>query len=303
MEAIRTPLKLRRPFKEAADTAGPVAFGMVEFMKLLEEIKSAHTQALDFIEEARQAGEESKKEHQKRIDSMGVSFDRAMEALVGRAKELSLINKGDKGDKPIAGVDFHIPKQVDEGALEKRILSKVPKVIPQVIDEDKIARRAARLVPKPSSPKVPTADEILEQFFTLVTTGKRKINVKHLEGFNEGLEQTMAPIRHLAAGFRGGGDTVAAGTNVTLTILPSGKVQINAAGGGGFTPLNSTETPNGVRTVFTFSAATAQPSYIISDNVWMKPVTKAGTVNWTWNAGTKQATMTIPPADDIEGIV
>lgn len=76
-----------------------------------------------------------------------------------------------------------------------------------------------------------------------------------------------------------------------------------AAAGGGFTTLTATETPNGTLKVFTFSGASAQPSFIISDNVMMQATTKAGTVNWTWSSGPKQATMTIAPIDDILGIV
>lgn len=76
----------------------------------------------------------------------------------------------------------------------------------------------------------------------------------------------------------------------------------NIGSGGGFTTLSPTETPNGSLTVFTFSAATSQPTFIVSDNAMMQAITKSGTVNWAWNNGAKQATMTIPPVDDIIGI-
>lgn len=82
----------------------------------------------------------------------------------------------------------------------------------------------------------------------------------------------------------------------------TGRLLVSATGGGGFTVLQPTETPNGSRTVFTFSTATSQPTFIVSDNAMTQAVTKSGTVNWTWNSGTLQATMTIPPNDDIVGI-
>jgi hypothetical protein len=88
----------------------------------------------------------------------------------------------------------------------------------------------------------------------------------------------------------------------TIALNPAGYIDI-VANGGGFTTIAATETPNGSTTVFTFSTAAAQPSYIVSDNVWLKPTSKAGTTNWTWNAGTKKATLTIPPTDDIWGVV
>lgn len=71
---------------------------------------------------------------------------------------------------------------------------------------------------------------------------------------------------------------------------------------GGLTEISATETPNGVITVFTFPSATAQPSFIISDNVMMKATTASGTVNWTWNSGTLQATLTIAPTNDIRAL-
>lgn len=92
-------------------------------------------------------------------------------------------------------------------------------------------------------------------------------------------------------------------TNLTATSNADGSVSVSATGGGGgFTTLAPTETPNGSLQVFTFPSATAKPTFIISDNAMMQATTKSGTVNWTWNAGLKQATMTIAPQDDIVAI-
>lgn len=93
-------------------------------------------------------------------------------------------------------------------------------------------------------------------------------------------------------------------TGATTTRSADGVVTVAiSGGGGGFSTLAATETPNGVKTVFTFSTATAQPSFLMVDNVWQKAVSKAGTVNWTWASGPKQATLSVPPNDDILGIV
>lgn len=104
-------------------------------------------------------------------------------------------------------------------------------------------------------------------------------------------------------------DGVTTVNNVT-TIDFSGATVLDGGGGtadviisgSGLTTLNSTETPNGVITVFTFPAASAQPTFIVSDNALNRATTKAGTVQWTWNGGAKQATMTIPPTDEIFAI-
>ncbi len=72
--------------------------------------------------------------------------------------------------------------------------------------------------------------------------------------------------------------------------------------GGSFTVIPATETPDMSNTIFTFPTATAQPSFIISDNALMRPVTASGDVNWTWNNVLKQATLSVPPNEDIVAI-
>lgn len=129
----------------------------------------------------------------------------------------------------------------------------------------------------PSKIIVPTVVELLAEF------RKSPIHYKDIQG-TPNLTDLPKLIEFLKlGGFRGGGGSGIAG--------------------GGFTSLFATETPNGVLTVFTFSTATVQPSFILSDNVMMRATTKSGTINWTWNAGLQQATLTIPPSDDILAII
>lgn len=271
-----------------AATPAPI-FDAQTFLKLFDEIKGMREQFAEAVG---------------RIDG-------AHEKVLARAQELETsfdnVKKGPKGSDGIDGVDAVVP-DVETIARAAAKYIPVPKngnpgKDAQPVNLKKLARAAAKhvvvptvLPPKETDPEV-IVGRILEHF----KEGKVKLNVAHLEG----LEQTLSPIRNLLArgGIRGGGDTVAAGTNVTITRLANGQVQISASSGAGFTALTATETPNGNITVFTFAAATAQPSYLVVDNVWMKAISKAGTVNWTWNSGTKQATLAIPPNDDIFGIV
>lgn len=212
--------------------------------------------------------------------------------------------------EPIAGVHFTSPKDAppaDEKAIEERVVSRIRQPVDgetPVIDYKKIAKLAVAFIPKPKDGITPNHDEIVEKVFEELHKGKRKLSVKHIGDFTDGLEQTMRPIRSMIAGFRGGGDVVTAGSNITITTDSNGKKVITGLSGAGFTPLTATETPDGSITVFTFALASTQPSFILADGVWKEPTDQDGvTVNWTWDAGTKKATLTIPPISGIKGIV
>ena len=72
-----------------------------------------------------------------------------------------------------------------------------------------------------------------------------------------------------------------------------------AGGGGGFTNLTATGTVDGANTAFTF---TQLPSYIVSDGVWLTELDNNSQNQWTWNAGTLTATLTVPPLNSIFGV-
>ena len=97
--------------------------------------------------------------------------------------------------------------------------------------------------------------------------------------------------------------TLNLGTNLTTVVNSDGSVTINASGGGGFTTLTPTQVPNGTITVFTFPTASAQPSLINRDGTLTPAVAQSGAVYWTWSAGLKQATMSLPPSDILLAVV
>lgn len=151
--------------------------------------------------------------------------------------------------------------------------------------------------------------------------GDERLDISAIKGF----EQTIEDIKNAkSVRIVGGGKTglntyvdgvkkgliqyvdFVAGSNMTISPqLVNGLLTLTFAstGGSGFTTLNATETPDSSITTFTFAGATAQPSFLIVDNVWMRATTALGTVNWTWNNGTKKATLTIPAVDEILAVV
>lgn len=93
-----------------------------------------------------------------------------------------------------------------------------------------------------------------------------------------------------SGGFRGGGDTIAAGTNVTITNV-NGVKTVNATGGGGSgyqAPLSG-----GLTGTNTWTSA---PNVIVVDGVPRQKTSTDGTVNWT---GTTTTVLTITPTFDL----
>lgn len=136
--------------------------------------------------------------------------------------------KGEKGDKGDKGDDGKSP-EIDTHAIAQEVLLKIK-------------------TPEDGKDAVIDIEELTENIHKALTS-KKKLKPTDLEGW----EQTIAPIRSLVAGFRGGGDTVTAGTNVTITTNANGQKVISSSGGAGATFYTETPTGaiNGINTAYT----------------------------------------------------
>jgi hypothetical protein len=234
-----------------------------------------------------------------------------VESLQQELERIQSIQKGDKGEQGEPG-DFVAgdPGEKGDPPSKQELLSLIKPLIPSPVpgpkgdegkpgknpDPTEVMRLVLTKLPLfKGTPETPEID--VAEIISAIT--KKKLSISSIEGLRELLSSLQGRVS--GAYLHGGGDTVKAGTNITLTRNADGTTTITAAGGGGFSTLTATETPNGSRTAFTFAAAVAQPTYLVVDNVWMKAVSKAGTVNWTW-AGTT-ATLSVPAQDDIFGVV
>ncbi len=237
------------------------------------------------------------KEHiQTILDSTQV-LKNTQNAVVDYAQRVKQGAPGKNADEEsiLKRLQAKIPPQVDTKELEASILAKVPK-----IDTQALTRQVLKQIPenKASLKIIQEKFEIdpmsvIEKIMELSRQGKFKLKKENIDG----LEQTMSAFQsQLGRGYlHGGGDTVKAGTNVTITIDSSGKKVINSTGGSGFTVLNTASTVNGSNQTFVFSTATAQPTFIVSDGIYFTALDSNGNTQWSWNAGTKTATLTIPP--------
>lgn len=221
-------------------------------------------------------------------------------------------NKGDKGNPGIRGLAIKGDKgNPGKDADPKVVAQIVREQIPHLKGEDgapgkdadpeQVARIVLGRIKPPKDGASPDADMLIDAIVHRITDGN-VLKPQHIAGLDE-LFKSAA--RKSGEGYvHGGGITrLTAGSNITITKLADGSYRITSTGGSGFSTLAATEAPNGNLKVFTFSTASAQPTYLVVDNVWMKAMSAGGTTNWTWNNGTKKATLTVSAQDDIWGVV
>lgn len=128
-----------------------------------------------------------------------------------------------------------IPK-IDEIQLTKSILSKIPVIVP--LDEDSLFKKFLKRIPinkSKASLKIiqetfqtdpmSVIDKILE-----LPEDKFKLKVSQVDGLKQTLDAFNAQIGRRGY-LHGGGDTVVAGTNITVTPNSNGTKTISASGG------------------------------------------------------------------------
>ena len=284
---IKTPRKFLPKLPNVPEVSKTVT-DLFEISKILSELSAVKNQFSEAIESAVNQIETAKKN--------SLIVDDLIQDVKDRLSQISVMKKGDKGDIGDTGN----AAVVDYDRIITTVLDKIPR--PKngedaVVDYQKVVREVlSRIhipVPKPGKPgndAVVDYERIFEVLASKIKEKKIKLSVGDIDGYQDA-ESVVR--RFLARGsIRGGGDTVEAGTNVTITTV-AGKKRISAAGGAGFTELTATGTINGTNTAFTF---TEQPDYVVADGVWYK----SGDA-WSWN-GSDTVTMTIPPAFSIFGV-
>lgn len=216
------------------------------------------------------------------------------------AEHISKVKQGDPGtpadeDAILERLKLHIPEPIDTKKLQKDILAQVPK-----IDTNKLTNQILKAIPQnKASLKIIqeqfTVDPltVVEKIMELAKQGKFKLKKENIDG----LEQTMEAFNsQLGRGYlHGGGDTVAAGTNITLTRNANGTTTISSTGGSGFTKLDTASTVDGSNQSFIFLTATAKPSLVVVDGIQLTALDNNGATQWSWNSGTKTVTLSTPP--------
>ena len=215
--------------------------------------------------------------------------------------------KGEKGDS-IKG-DSYILTELDKKEIAKKIDVPVVEKVIEIIKEQPIVTEITKII---NEIKEVAIFETPEQIVDKVNTSSTKVKKEVIEGIEQ-MEENINTIktRPISIGGRQGMQlytngtkrglvqtiNLIAGTGITLTYTRSygrNDVLIDATGSS-LTALPATGAINSVNTAFVF---TEKPTYIISDGAFYRENS-----GWTWNAGLLTATMTIPPNDDLYGLV
>lgn len=153
--------------------------------------------------------------------------------------------KGETGPAPVKGKDYFTKKEIDEiikyvqenvrpgpqGMMGPRGIGipGIPGATPVLgqdyftrSDQDKMLADVLSRIPKPKDNAVPKMEDIVNQ--AVDELKKKPIEFKDIKGTDRLIEFLKV------GGFRGGGDTVVAGNNVTITVNQNGQKVIASTG-------------------------------------------------------------------------
>lgn len=196
-----------------------------EFNALKETVAETMDTKVEEVEKVIETVKKTSEESEKKLNTKLSEFETK---AIGMIKDIQSIPKPQGKD----GKDGTDGKDADEKKIVETILSKIPKpneneLIKKIIS--KIPENKASL--KIIQEKFETDPMSIIEKIMALPEGKFKLKTSHIDG----LEQTMRAFQsQLGRGYlHGGGDTVVAGTNITITQNANGNKVISSTAGTG----------------------------------------------------------------------
>lgn len=180
--------------------------------------------------------------------------------------------KGKDGQTPIKGVDYWTKQ--DEEYLIVKILQHIRQ-------------------PKDGQDAVVDIPALVKAVIEEIRSGQ-SLAVGDIKGLRPEIDSYRNQLAMKQAGQHGGGTTVSAGTNITLTPLSNGTTRIDAAGGAGLSILSPVGAVDSANVTFVF---TDDPVVIVRDGSTLREG-----FGYSYNSGTNTATLDIPPSFDLYGL-
>lgn len=236
-----------------------LSYGVNEIIRVVSELNALKRDLETNIRESkslRDKNEELNRENEAIQKELYSRISEASKALL-QAKQ---IQKGDRGEQGEQGLD------ADEQRIIEEIFAKIrqpengkdaivdyDKIIAETVaffpDEKTLIKKILAKIPKPKDGLNAEFDSELFIGQILERLEAKKPEIKDIVGLQDALNN----LRQVKSYIHGGGDTVSAGSNITIAVVNGIKV-INASAGGGTSILETpTGTINGSNTSFTIT--------------------------------------------------
>ncbi len=227
-----------------------------DFQEFRDESKKEIDSTLEKVNNLADEASKNLADIQKISKNVDDKFDQLTNDLVNVLQEIKSQGlKGDKGDSP------------DEEAIEQRLLEKVPKLesILEEIDVVDIAEKASMLVDVPEI----EGEEIVPKLNNAKNLKDLSLSISNIKDWDKKWGDIKAEISRNKGGYHGGGfnNISSSGTIISTgldtlnftgaTVTQTGRtVTVAVTGGGGsFTPVAVTPTPDDTTLVYTADSA------------------------------------------------
>ena len=202
-----------------------------EFDQKVSEVDSVVENAAKQVDESKQDFLKVKKD----TESVLSTFKSSALAMIESIKKIPHIRGNDADEEAIISKILGELTRKDS-EIEERVMNSVLSAVPK-LDKKELLAEVLSSLPKNDfdideiSEKIKTDPMEIIKVILSLPVKDFQLTTKHIKG----LDDILVELRNRAAtsfssdksGMRGGGDTVVAGTNVTLTRLANGSVQIN----------------------------------------------------------------------------
>lgn len=224
-------------FKEMSGVSAMVG----EMIKLQEDVANTVDASLNDIDIALEDIQTTKEQVifdvDSKIEEVDVMINDFNEKATPILEELSQ-RQGIQGEKGLDADEQKVIDSVLEKINKQEIVSELTSLLPKPIDENKLIAKVIKHLPENKASLKIIQDKIEIDYDKILETitPKLKLEVKNIDGLDKTLKLLDKRYIH------GGGDTVTAGTNITITRNNNGDKVINSTGSGGI----SVETPSGI---------------------------------------------------------
>lgn len=245
---IRSPY-IKKPLQPEATT---FPHEMNNFIKLISELNKLKSDLISIKKQHIDEFDAHNKIHGEKIQDI----DDKLVDIQATLESVLTIEKGEKGEKPILGIDYFAPKDGKTPSKED-LLSLIKPLIPEVQHGKTPTEKELLKLIKPLIPEVRNgidakideegiSDKIIQKIIK-----EKKLKSDHIDGTETAMASYLRRYGYKPY-VHGGGDTLVAGTNITVTNNSNGTKTISSSiGASSFNVETPVGVVNGVNVTYT----------------------------------------------------